>query len=66
MHPQGWLRLRPTLMLELPEASRADPVVLQRCWVSVHLASFEIGVGGISRKDGKDSKESAPVFEMYG
>ncbi len=53
-------------MLELPEASRADPVVLQRCWVSVHLASFEIGVGGISRKDGKDSKESAPVFEMYG
>ena len=56
MHAQECLQLYPALMLEAPEASGAEWVVLQRHETSVHLACFEIRLVGILRRDVKDSE----------
>lgn len=53
-------------MLELPEASEAEQVALQRRRTSEHLAYFGIGILGILHRDAKDLKESAQGFEIYG
>lgn len=61
MHPQGWLRLYPAPMLELPEASSAEPVASQNyqsCnWTSENLADPGIEILGILRRDAKGSME---------
>lgn len=66
MHPQGQPRLYPAPTLKLPRASGAEVAALQRQQASAHLAFSGIELVDILRIDAKDSKESAPGFEIYG